>query len=375
MVDRMVATFLALAPPCQHIRCKNWFGNFFFSILLRFSWFLLVLARFFSRERLRRVFRKKAAVVSHLQIYIFTPSHLHLHICTSTSSHDLHICTSTSSHLHIYLFSPFTSAHLPFHTIFISAISSQLHIRRSRILSFFFSFGAPRNATLCAEIARVESAKCRWDCVYEVSDASLCGDRACGEIAFFEVSRAILCADRARREREMQVRLCFWRSRAQPSAEIVRAESAKCRWDCFWGVAGNPSCVSRALNVGKVAFLWGVVGKSLRRSCVSRARNAGEIAFLRCRAQPDRRVSRQPSVKIVCVKGAKCRWDWVGSAQFRSLAVPLWAVARMLAWVFSCLAVLWAVRNWDCASLRSLAVPLGSCANFNACVSCFLALL
>ena len=52
----------------------------------------------FSRERLRRVLRKKAAVIyiftpSHLLIYIFTPSHLLIYIFTL-------------SHLLIYIFTP-----------------------------------------------------------------------------------------------------------------------------------------------------------------------------------------------------------------------------------------------------------------------------
>ena len=46
----------------------------------------------FSRERLRRVLRKKA--------HICRSTSSHLHICRSTSSH-LHICRSASSHLHI----------------------------------------------------------------------------------------------------------------------------------------------------------------------------------------------------------------------------------------------------------------------------------
>ena len=55
----------------------------------------------FSRERLRRVLRKKAAVVIHLHTFATADLHLsHLHICWSTSSH-LHICWSTSSHPHI----------------------------------------------------------------------------------------------------------------------------------------------------------------------------------------------------------------------------------------------------------------------------------
>ena len=83
----------------------------------------------FSRERLRRVLRKKT-----LHNYISSTSS-HLHICTSTSPH-LHICTSTSlliftsastsshiftsahlhlcssSHLHIYIICTSTSSHI-----------------------------------------------------------------------------------------------------------------------------------------------------------------------------------------------------------------------------------------------------------------------
>ena len=81
-----------------------------------------------SRERLRRVLRKKAAVILHLQT--FTSADLHLHTFTSadlhltTSSH-LHICWSTSSHLHICWS---TSSHL--HTC--RSRSSHLHTCRSR---------------------------------------------------------------------------------------------------------------------------------------------------------------------------------------------------------------------------------------------------
>ena len=70
---------------------------------------------YFSRERLRRVLRKKAAVILHL--HTFTSADLHLHTFTSadllhtltpadldlhtfTSSHP-HICRSTSSHPHM----------------------------------------------------------------------------------------------------------------------------------------------------------------------------------------------------------------------------------------------------------------------------------
>ena len=73
---------------------------------------------FFSRERLRRVLRKKAAVILHLHTFtfaddIFTPSHLliyifttsHLQIYIFTPSH-LQIYTFTPSHLQIYIFTP-----------------------------------------------------------------------------------------------------------------------------------------------------------------------------------------------------------------------------------------------------------------------------
>ena len=67
---------------------------------------------------------------------------------------------------------------------------------------------------------------------------------------------------------------------AQPSAEIVRVECAKCRRDS--GCPRNP----------------------LRRSCVSSARNAGESAI--------REITAQPSAEIVRVECAKCRRerDW-----------------------------------------------------------------
>ena len=173
-----------------------------------------------------------------------------------TSAH-LHLCSC--SHLHIYI-----SAHLHI----LTSIISHLH------LSLFFTFslkagggaaGAPRNATLCgdrarrgremqarvrfgpiagnpvrrscasrarnagesafwlgpaqpsAEIARVEGAKSRRECVLARSGATLRGDRAC-------------------RGREMQARVHFG-----------------------FG-AGNPlrrSCVSRARNAGESAFWIG----------------------------------------------------------------------------------------------------------------------
>ena len=65
----------------------------------------------FSRERLRRVLRKKAAVIIHL--HTLTPADLHLHTFTSA---DLHLHTFTSADLHLHTFTSliyiFTPSHL-----------------------------------------------------------------------------------------------------------------------------------------------------------------------------------------------------------------------------------------------------------------------
>ena len=112
-----------------------------------------------------------------------------------------------------------------------------------------------------AEIVRVECAKCRRECDLSGVRATLCGDRACRaresrrECDLSGV-RATLCGDRACRVREMQARVRFVRCPrnplrrscvssarnagesaicpmcAQPSAEIVRVECAKCRREC-----------------------------------------------------------------------------------------------------------------------------------------------
>ena len=114
-------------------------------------------------------------------------------------------------------------------------------------------------------------------------DATLCGDRACrvremqARVRFAGCARNPLrrsCVSSARNAGESAI--C--RVRAQPSAEIVRVECAKCRRECdLSGAARNP----------------------LRRSCVSSARNAGESAICPVRAQP--------SAEIVRVECAKCR--------------------------------------------------------------------
>ena len=164
-----------------------------------------------------------------------------------------------------------------------------------------------------AEIVRVECAKCRREC-----------DWVC--------ARATLCGDRARRVREMQARvrlgLCprnpLRRScvssarnarksaigfvRAQPSAEIVRVECAKCRRECDWACARATFCGDRARRVREMQARVRLVQSArdpLRRSRASSARNAGESAIRSMRAQP--------SAEIVRVECAKCRreCDWV----------------------------------------------------------------
>ena len=93
----------------------------------------------FSRERLRRVLRKKEAVILHLHtftpadldLHTFTPADLDLHTLTSAdldlhtlTSADLDLHTLTSADLHLHTFTPadldlhtFTPADLDLHTL------------------------------------------------------------------------------------------------------------------------------------------------------------------------------------------------------------------------------------------------------------------
>ena len=257
---------------------------------------------FFSRERLRRVLRKKTVAELHV-IYIFTFSPLrnhiltyisaHLHICTSTSlliftSSHLHLSSSSSSHIdisaHVHICTStslliFTSSHLHL------CSSSHPHIYISHLhLSLFLTFslkaggsaaGPPRNATLC-------------------------GDRACrvremqARVRFVPVGGNPLrrsCVSSARNAGESAI--CP--GRGQPSAEIVRVECAKCRRECDLSRSRATLCGDRACRVREVQarLRLGFVRRSaLRRSCVSSARNAGP---------------GQPSAEIVRVECAKCR--------------------------------------------------------------------
>ena len=67
--------------------------------------------------------------------------------------------------------------------------------------------------------------------------------------------------------------------RAQPSAEIVRVECAKCRRECDLSHAGATLCGDRAFRVREMQARARFVRcprNPLRRSCASSARNAGE---------------------------------------------------------------------------------------------------
>ena len=158
-----------------------------------------------------------------------------------------------------------------------------------------------------AEIVRVECAKCRRECDLSGPRATLCGDRACrvremqARVRFVRSARNPLrrsCVSSARNAGESAI--C--RLPAQPSAEIVRVECAKCRRECDLPAARATLCGDRACRVREMQARARCVRSArnpLRRSCVLSARNAGESAICRLPAQP--------SAEIVRVEGAKCR--------------------------------------------------------------------
>ena len=165
----------------------------------------------------------------------------------------------------------------------------------------------PVRAQPSAEIVRVECAKCRRECDLPGARATLCGDRACrvremqARVRFVRSARNPLrrsCVSSARNAGESAI--C--RLPAQPSAEIVRVECAKCRRECDLSGPRATLCGDRACRVremqARVRFA-GCARNPLRRSCVSSARNAGESAMCRLCAQP--------SAEIVRVECAKCR--------------------------------------------------------------------
>ena len=90
--------------------------------------------------------------------------------------------------------------------------------------------------------------------------------------------------------------------RAQPSAEIVRVECAKCRRERDSSGVRATLCGDRACRVREMrarARFVKLPRNPLRRSCVLSARNAGESAICE--------ITAQPSAEIVRVECAKCR--------------------------------------------------------------------
>ena len=138
----------------------------------------------------------------------------------------------------------------------------------------------PVRAQPSAEIVRVECAKCRRECDLPGVRATLCGDRACRVREMQARERFVrsarnplrrLCVSSARNAGESAIcRLC-----AQPSAEIVRVECAKCRRECDLPAVRATLCGDRACRVreiqARVRFA-GCARNPLRRSCVSSAR-------------------------------------------------------------------------------------------------------
>ena len=138
-----------------------------------------------------------------------------------------------------------------------------------------------------AKIVRVKCAKCRRECDLSYVRATLCGDHACqvremqARVRFVVCARSPLrrsCVSSAQNAGESAIGSV----RAQPSAEIVRVECAKCRRECDLVCARATLCGDRACQVremqARVRFVP-CARDPLRRSCVSSARNAGESAI------------------------------------------------------------------------------------------------
>ena len=134
----------------------------------------------FSREHLRRVLRKKAAVVIHL--HTFTSADLHLHTLTSADLHlhtltsaDLHLHTLTSADLHLHTLTPadlhlhtFTPAGLHLHAL----TSADLHLHTLTPLDLHVHI-------LTSAVSRAQPFRTKW--TLDVKN--------CGKIAII-VSRA-----------------------------------------------------------------------------------------------------------------------------------------------------------------------------------------
>ena len=163
-----------------------------------------------------------------------------------------------------------------------------------------------------AEIVRVERAKCRRERDLSGPRATLCGDRTC---RVREMQARVRCAGCPRNPLR---RSCVSSARnagesaicpvrAQPSAEIVRVECAKCRRECDLSGPRATLCGDRACRVremqARVRFA-GCPRDPLRRSCASSARNAGESAICMVCAQPSAEIVRVERAKAICGAGS-----------------------------------------------------------------------
>ena len=138
-----------------------------------------------------------------------------------------------------------------------------------------------------AEIVRVECAKCRRECDSPGACATLCGDRACRVREMqARAPRAGCPRNPLRRSRASSARnageSAIREITAQPSAEIVRVECAKCRRERDWCNYPATLCGDRACRVREMQARVRCVKlprDPLRRSRVPSARNAGESAI------------------------------------------------------------------------------------------------
>ena len=139
-----------------------------------------------------------------------------------------------------------------------------------------------------AEIVRVECAKCRRERDWCGARATLCGDRACrvremqARVQFAGCARNPMrrsCVSSARNAGESAI----GSERAQPSAEIVRVECAKCRRECDLPAARATLCGDRACRVREMQArvrLSLCARNPLRRSGVSGAKSRREVYFV-----------------------------------------------------------------------------------------------
>ena len=166
----------------------------------------------------------------------------------------------------------------------------------------------PMRAQPSAETARVKRAKCRRECDLPLARATLCGDRA-GRVREMQArARFVPCArNPLRRSCRSSARnagesaicpMC-----AQPSAEIVRVERAKCRRECDLFHARATLCGDRACRVREMqarARFVPCAHNPLQRSCASSARNAGESAICPMRAQHSAKIVRVECERATC---------------------------------------------------------------------------